>query len=129
MFPEEWCAHIGITMATLYNWANAYPEFEEACLISWYLLRAYWTEKARNSIQGVGIPPSVLIKILESRFPDTWGKSNPRMTQEHFEDRNKSDDPEATEDTSPEALRAVPLEDLQARIKVLQERRNHGENK
>lgn len=128
MFPEEWCAHIGITMGTLYNWANAHEEFDTACHEAWWLLRAYWSQKARESIQGVGMPPSILSMILEKRFPDTWGK-NPRNTHETFEDRNKTEDPEVVEDTSPEALRSMSRDDLQSRILALEARRKHEEKK
>lgn len=126
MFPEEWCAHFGVTMSTLYNWANAHQEFEQAVHEAWWALRAYWTQKARMKVEGVGIPPTVLLKILEKRFPDTWGKT-PKNTQDAFADRNKSEDPDAVEDTSPEALRAMSREDLQERIRALEARRKHEE--
>lgn len=125
-FPEEWCAHLGVTYQTIYNWADRHPEFEEACMIGWYLLRAYWTDKARNSIQGVGMPPSVLIKILESRFPDTWGKTNPRNTQETFENRPGrpiEGGADGERRVTPEEMKAMSPEDIRARIEVLQRRR------
>jgi hypothetical protein len=127
MFPEEWCAHFGITMSTLYNWANAHPEFEQACMEAWYLLRAFWTKKARDATQRASdIPPSVLKTILERRFPDTWGK-NPRNTQETFETRpgRPSEDEALPEDQTPEAVRAMDSDTLAKRIAALQARREH----
>lgn len=124
MFPEEWCAHIGVTLQTLYNWANAYPEFEEAVHIAWWILRAYWSKKARESVQGIGMAPSVLNNILEKRFPDTWGR-NARMTHEHLETRNTG--PQEDDDTSPEALRKMSDDDLEARIAQIEARRKHEE--
>lgn len=124
--PEEWVSHIGVTLKTFYNWANAYPEFEQAMHEAHWLCRAYWAEQARKSIQGVGMPPSILAMILERRFGDMWGKNSVNL-HEHFEDRNKSDDPGAVEDTSPEALRAMSREDLQERIRALEARRKHEE--
>lgn len=132
MFPEEWCAHLGVTYATVYNWANRYPEFEQACMEAWYLLRAYWTKKARTSVQGVGMSPSVLIKVLESRFPDTYGKTNPRNTQETFENRpgrplSEVDGDGAVRAMTPEEIKMADTDDLRARIKVLEERRKQEE--
>lgn len=126
MFVEEWCAAIGVMMSTLYNWANRYPEFEEAMHQAWYLLRAYWTKQARESIIGVGRPPSVLIKILETRFPETWGRTNPRITQEAFENRpGKRLDPEgnALPVDPEEAIKKMDRNDIKARIAVLEARR------
>lgn len=125
-FPEEWVAELGVTLSTLYHWANAFPEFEQAMHEAHWLCRAYWAKKARENIQGVGIPPSTLSLILQRRFPDMWGKNSVNL-HEHFEDRNKSDDPDAVEDTSPEALRAMSREDLQERIRALEARRKHEE--
>lgn len=124
MFPEEWCAHFGVTMATLYNWANAHPDFEQACMEGWYLLRAFWAKKARDATQRASdIPPSILKTILERRFPDTWGP-NARNTQEAFENRNAAlptEDGEAT----PETVRQMDADTLQQKIAALQARRVH----
>lgn len=124
MFPEEWCAELGVTLPTLYNWANAYPEFEQAVHEAWWLLRAFWTKKARDSIQGVGMPPSVLMSVLEKRFPDTWGK-NPRNTHETFERRNEV---EASDTAGAQAIRDAKTTDIEARIKELEARRKHEES-
>lgn len=127
MFVEEWCAAIGITMSTLYNWANRYPEFDQAVHESWYLLRAYWSKQARDSVQGVGRPPSVLIKILETRFPDTWGKTNPRNTQETFENRPGRpvrEGEQAAQPMTKDSLRSMDADDLRARIEELERRRS-----
>lgn len=121
-FPEEWVAELGVTLSTLYHWANAYPEFEQAMHEAHWLCRAYWAKTARENLQGVGIPPSTLSLILQRRFPDMWGKNSVNMHQ-HFEDRNRSNDEATVENTSPEALRQMTDDELQARIKVLQDRR------
>lgn len=121
MFPEEWTAHLGVTMPTLYNWANAYPEFEQAMHEAWWLLQSYWTKKARASVQGTGMPPSILSMILEKRFPDTWGK-NSRNTHETFESRNDVPD---DEDTTPAELRKLTRDELREKIQALEARRKH----
>lgn len=127
MFPEEWVAHIGVTLSTLYNWANAHPEFEQAMHEAYWLLRAYWTKQTRLIKTGFGeMPASTLSLTLQRRFPDMWGKNSVDM-HKHFEDRNKSDDDGALEDTSPEALRSVPQDQIDARIKELEARRKHEE--
>lgn len=123
-FPEEWVAEIGVTLSTLYNWANAHPEFEQAMHEAHWLCRAFWAKKARENIQGVGIPPSTLSLVLQRRFPDMWGKASVNLHQ-HFEDRNKSKDPEAVDDTSPTALRGMSREALEDRIRALETRRKH----
>lgn len=91
-FPEEWCAEIGVTMWTLYNWANTYPEFEQAMHEAWYCLRAYWAKQARIAAQGGSgvVSPTVMLEILRKRFPDTWGL-NPKATHDHFIARNDVD--------------------------------------
>lgn len=123
-FPESWCARLGVTYATIFNWANRHPEFEQACMEAWYLLRAHWTEKAMANIQGAGMAPSVLIKILESRFPDTWGKTNPRNTQELFENRpGKPVDPEDDQAIDPEKVKGMDRNLIRDRIAVLEARR------
>lgn len=124
LFVEEWCAAIGVTMSTLYNWANRYPEFEDAMHQAWYLLRAYWSKQARESIIGVGRPPSVLIKILETRFPETWGKTNPRITQEAFENRpGRPVDPQDDDAINPEMVKGMDRDLIRDRIAVLEARR------
>ena len=123
-FPEEWVAQIGVTLSTLYNWANAHPEFEQAMHEAHWLCRAFWAQKARENLQGVGMPPSTLSLILQRRFPDMWGKASVNLHQ-HFEDRNKVED----DDTSPTALRHMTRDELQERIRVLEERRKHEEKK
>lgn len=123
LFPEEWCAHFGITMGTMYNWANRYPDFDQACHEAWYLLRAHWTQKARESIQGRGMAPSILAMILEKRFPDTWGK-NPRNTHETFASRNDPPDQGEGPET-PQSIAEMDDDMLQQHITKLQARRAH----
>lgn len=122
--PEEWVAEMGVTLSTLYNWANTHPEFEQAMHEAHWLCRAFWAKQARHNLQGLGMPPSTLSLILQRRFPDMWGKNSVNLHQ-HFEDRNQSPDEDAIHDTSPEALQAMSREDLQARIAALEERRAH----
>ena len=55
MFPEEWCAHIGVTVMTLFRWANRFPEFEEAVEISWHILHAYYANQVRLATKDKGI--------------------------------------------------------------------------
>lgn len=86
-FPEEWVCSLGVTLRTLYNWADAHEEFDQALHEAHWLCRAYWARKARESMQGVGMAPSTLSLILQRRFPDMWGK-NAKNMHAHFEDRN-----------------------------------------
>ncbi|SMD05090.1 hypothetical protein [Primorskyibacter flagellatus] len=83
-FPEAWCSEMGVSMSTMYNWAARYPEFDEACCIAWTALAAYWTGKAVRMAFGGEGDAKPLIRILRTRFPDTWG-DNPRNTAGHYE--------------------------------------------
>lgn len=130
-FPETWCAEIGVTYQTFYNWANTYPEFEEAMHIAWYLLRSHWAEKAAMAatIGSGSALPTVLLEILRKRFPEVWG-NNPQVTHEHFARRNEPPAPEAGGaplDGGAEDYDAMSDEELDARIELLQKRREAEE--
>ncbi|WP_123792786.1 hypothetical protein [Pacificibacter maritimus] len=72
-FPEEWCAQIEVSLSTMYNWANRYPAFDDACQLAWTYLTAYWTRQALQAACGGPADAKLLIHILQKRFPDTWG--------------------------------------------------------
>lgn len=127
MMPEEWCAEIGVTMSTLYNWANTYPEFEEAVVIAWHVLNAYWTRTLRRVIENPilydKIKANVLLEFVRKRFPETWGK-NARNTQETFENRDRGTDEGGPSPLSdPNTLRDASIEELEARLARLRDRR------
>lgn len=82
-FPEEWCAQIEVSLSTMYNWANRYPAFDEACQLAWTFLTAYWTRQALQVARGGPADAKLLIHILQKRFPDTWGHTA-RNTQASF---------------------------------------------
>lgn len=83
--PEEWCAEIGITMATAYNWCNWHEEFDEAWRIAWIIVGAYWTAEIRKSATNpFHATRAGLLEIARKRFPSTWGK-NPTNTAEAFD--------------------------------------------
>ena len=128
-FPEEWCAEIGVTMKTLYEWANVFPEFDEAVRIAWHLLNAYWTNYARDNLTNPNLRTTLLLEILRKRFPESWGK-NARNTQETFETRNETPGVDGDE-KSPltRALKDAPREEIKDRIAMLQERMKHSEEK
>lgn len=121
-FPESWCAHIGVTMSTLYNWADEYPEFSEAFEIAWHLLNDYWTEYAVKNLSNIDLRSTVLLEILRKRFPETWGRQA-RNTLGNFQTRNS---PEAGEAGAPPAM-APPTggteADILSRLEALKKRR------
>jgi hypothetical protein len=82
-FPEEWCRRIEVSLSTMYNWANRYPDFDEACQLGWTYLTAYWTCQALQAARGGPADTKLLIHILQKRFPDTWGHTA-RNTQASF---------------------------------------------
>jgi len=142
MFPEEWCARIGVTMMTLYRWANRFPEFEEAVEVSWHILHAYYAEQFRRASKNKedrSIPS--LLEIMRKRFPETWG-NNPRNTLEAFQRRNQDLDheyrpgddardvtsaPEGGGASTPGASGADPREELEERVQALLQRRMHDD--
>ena len=92
-FLETWACHIGVSIRTLYNWANTYPEFEEAMEIAFHLSASYWTKKAAKLESGPGnMPPSMMLEILRRRFPSLWGQ-NARASLDHFMTRNAPTEP------------------------------------
>ena len=121
LFPESWCAHIGVTMRTMFTWADRYPEFCDAFEIGWHLLADFWSKEALNSVQGIGRPPSITLEVLRKRFPSTYG-SNPQNTLDTFLNRNlpKHDslDPQKSD------IRQCSDEELADRIAVLEQRRS-----
>ena len=122
LFPESWCAHIGVTMRTMFTWADRYPEFCEAFEIGWHLLADFWSKEALNSVQGIGRPPSVTLEILRKRFPSTYG-SNSRNTLETFLNRNKPNQSGLEQQTT--NVTQLSDEELARKIAVLEERRAH----
>ena len=123
MFPEEWCAEIGVSMRTIYVWANEWPEFEEAIELAWHLLHAYWARLMRQNIANPAFRQNAALKVMAKRFPATWG-AEPRNTLEHFLARNTPDagSPEHL-CSNCERLRNMTDDELRERIKELEERR------
>lgn len=84
-FPEQWCEHLQISMTTMYNWANKYEEFDEACRLAWTYLASYWTAKMMRAARGEMTDTKVLMQILQKRFPDTWGHSSKNTCMHYIE--------------------------------------------
>lgn len=127
LFPESWCARIGITPSTLYSWGNAEPDFDQAVREAWVLLAAYWTEYTHTNLQNKDLKTAPLNAILTKRFPSIWGK-NGRFTEEHYKARNEPEPQAATGTPTPGAVPSSPDGQLQTadkirdRIKELQAR-------
>ena len=122
MFPEEWCAELGISMRTLYAWANDRPEFEEAVEDAWHALHAYWARLMRENITNPAFRQTAALQIIAKRFPATWGQ-HPRNTLDHFQDRNAKviDTPEGACPNCTH-LRNMSDEELTARRQELESR-------
>lgn len=127
-FPEEWCANIGVTMVTMWNWCNAYPEFDDAYQISWHILHSVWSEKLRKSIHGSNVNQGIILEIMRKRFPATYGK-NPRNTFDAFLERpgaqRHDDTGMAQQPITPEVARHMDDDTLKERIEALRARRQH----
>lgn len=134
-FPESWCARLGVTMQTLFNWANTYPDFDQAVREAWHILNAYWTERAQQIVEHPALwsdlKATVFLEILRKRFPESWGR-NARNTQETFETRAKPIEGEAQRSplADPEKIRAADMDEIERRIAALEARRKaEGEGK
>lgn len=75
MFPEEWCGPLGVTLETMRLWGHKHPEFRDALIISRHLLNAYWSAKARRSVDSPNINQTVLVTILKGRFNEFYGNN------------------------------------------------------
>lgn len=127
-FPESWCAGLGISMSTLYKWADTYPEFNEAVTIGWHLLNDYWTRFAADNLKHPDLKTVVLLEILRKRFPETWGL-NPRNTQENFENRHGIAPTTGGQPTAlqPDQAQRMTDDDITARLAALRRRNEEAE--
>lgn len=125
MFPEEWCAELGISMRTLYVWANERPEFEDAVEQSWHALHAFWASLLRSNITNPAFRQTAALQVMAKRFPATWGQS-PQNTLEHFRDRNSTPDDSSDQLCSHCArIQSMTVEELKAELEMYEERRKH----
>lgn len=128
-FPESWCAEIGVTMSTLYRWADEYPEFNEAVEISWHLLNHFWTEYAVSNLSNIDLRSTVLLELLRKRFPETWGKT-PRNTLGNFQSRHAPHEAQGAASGSAPAMSPPSHQteaDIMARLEQLRRRRGEEE--
>ena len=122
-WPEEWCSELGISMRTLYSWANERPEFEEAVEAAWHVLHAYWARLLRQNLTNPRLRQQAILQVMAKRFPSTWGQT-PINTLDHFLSRNSAPAAPTSEQfgrsnaTGPTMTR----DELVARIRVLQAR-------
>jgi hypothetical protein len=123
MFPEEWCVELGISMRTLYSWANERPEFEEAVEAAWHVLHAYYARLVRQNLLNPSLRQNALLQVMAKRFPSTWGQA-PTNTLDHFLARNA---PVTTVTASPDSSshdvqKPMSREEMLERTKVLMDR-------
>jgi hypothetical protein len=123
MFPEEWCAELGIAMRTLYAWANEHPEFEEAVEAAWHALHAYWIKLLRENVTNPAFRQTAALQVMAKRFPATWGQQS-RNTLEHFEARNAPDaeDKHGNECPRCRSVQSLSDEELEAEIEMILKR-------
>ena len=122
MFPEEWCAHIGVSMSTLYKWCHDYPDFEEAVKAAWVLLAAYWARWVRENKANPHARVHMVMKMLERRLPSLWG-GNARGHEDHLTEWLKQQRSPAVAELSPDQRAALSDDDLKARIAAYEARR------
>ncbi len=128
MFPEEWCARLGITTQTLFYWANTHPEFEMAIREAWVMLAAQYTAHLRNVILKPTLwadtKTTALLLLLKTRFPEIYDPKKARFTADAFERRNDvvtdADGKAATINGTP--VDSVEMDELDRRIAELEAR-------
>lgn len=122
MFPEEWCAELGISMRTLFVWANERAEFEDAVEAGWHILHAYWARLLRENITNPAFRQTAALQVMAKRFPATWGQT-PRNTLEHFTSRNEpspeNDNGLCTNCTS---IQDLTVKELKKELQLLRQR-------
>lgn len=124
-FPEEWCAELGVSMRTIYAWANDRPEFEDAVEHAWHLLHAYWARLLRENITNPAFRQSAALQVMAKRFPATWGKE-PRNTLENFSARNeRTSDGGVQLCRNCEDLERMSEEELCAELEMLRKRHDY----
>lgn len=122
MFPEEWCVDLGISMRTLYNWANDRPEVEEAVEAAWHVLQAYWARLLREKLTNPSLRQNAILQVMAKRFPSTWGQT-PSNTLDHFLSRNSVAMVTTQAHTASGAQeRTMTREEILERIRILQDR-------
>ncbi len=120
-FPEVWCATIGIHRATFYAWGNKYPEFDEAIMRGWTILESYWGLYLQQNMTNTALRTAALIRLLQSRFPATYGR-HPSNTFQHYLDRNIPKDAAIKPSDEKGELPVGDREKMLARIRELEGR-------
>ena len=72
MFPESWCANIGVSLSAMRLWCQAFPEFREAVEIAHLLLVHYWTKKFKEAAESPTAKPGIYA-MLARRLPAFYG--------------------------------------------------------
>lgn len=122
-FPEEWCVELGISVRTLYSWADDRSEFEEAVEAAWHVLHAYWVRLLRQNLTNPALRQNSILQVMAKRFPSTWGQA-PSNTLDHFLARNTVSAITLHSPSTPptKEKRQLTREELMERIKILQDR-------
>ena len=118
-FPEAWCAEMAITPNTMRNWVNTHEEFAEAMVIARLLLQTFWTRELARGRNMEGAKPGIYAMLMR-RFPELYGKT-PIDLFAWLHSQPSIDD--ATAALTQEAVRAMPDDELNAKIAALQARR------
>jgi len=107
----------------MYNWANRYAEFDEACQLAWVHLTAFWTQQAIEAARGGPQNAKLVVEILKKRFPDTWGY-NSRNIQANFPTRWSCISETDKKSSSSKRVDEAKSEDLHSELEML--RKRHG---
>ncbi|MEM6623908.1 MAG: hypothetical protein AAF674_16900 [Pseudomonadota bacterium] len=142
-FQEEWCAELGVSMHTLWQWTREHENFRDAYGIACHVLQAYWTRYARENLTNPNLRSSVLIKMLQSRFPQIYGGRSvdgfeawkgmisefmqQRDAAEQNDDVEEPDDVGRDDETPIVDERTASTSHLMDRLDALRERRRHDQ--
>lgn len=124
----QWARNLCVTIQTLYDWANAYPEFEEAMQMAFTEAGAHWTALGISNMKnptGEGtkkFDTRLYLAFMQSSFPELMGPSA-KAHQDNFKRRNDAPPKEERD----EAARALDPATMDAKIEELLARRKHME--
>ncbi len=106
----EFCASIGISNQTFYNWCAERPEFLDAVKIAELHSQAWWEKKGRlATFNSEGFNATAFIFNMKNRFKDDWRDKQEVAT--HHSGETKTTVVHATQEDLAEARRQMLSED------------------
>lgn len=122
-FPEEWAAHLGVSLETMRLWCQTYPDFYDAVGVARILLATYWTRHIKKNLNNPNAKVG-LYQTLVRRIPALYG-SNPIDLAQWMQTPPDATAPgqDASHGFSADQVANASTEALQERLEALRRRR------